>query len=140
MITLKPELEITDFFRLHPKLISIYGELAATALRRHGVIPTITSMLRPKTTDSGVHEGGRALDCSRHQYTRSGKIARSIPEDKIQALVSYINIMFPRSDGKDTCIYHDTGSGDHFHIQTGFDKLFETYELENKRLVSSRGA
>jgi len=63
--------------------------------------------------DSGVHEAHRAFDV-RDEF--DGK--RLFTDDQVKSLVDHINTLYPRNDGKPTCIHHSFNCGPfHFHIQ-----------------------
>lgn len=133
----KPGLKEYDFFRLDPMLIAIYGDFVAFCMRKFGVRPSITSMLRRNTTDNGVHATGRAIDLSHHEYDPiNGKRLETIPIEHCQKIADAFNIKYPRTDGKLTVLWH-FGSAWHWHIQTAFNKSFEKQEYENKIYVSS---
>ena len=75
---------------------------------------TITSIIRPKKADSGIHEAGRAID-----FTVS-----NITGEDIEWFVNHVNRVFPYDVSRQnikTLIYHETGNYDdpglHFHLQ-----------------------
>ena len=140
MLTYAKNIYRSDMDLTHPLLGVIVFDFAFFCLRRYGFVPTITSIIRPQSKDSGVHAAGRAIDFSRHRYSDKGKVTGSIPESDIPKILSYFNIKYPRGDQLDTIKYHDVGLGPHFHIQVAFDNAFRTWETENIRLAESRRA
>mgnify|MGYP001559470541 FL=1 len=75
-------------------------------------------MFRPKTDDSGVHETGRALDISIHQYDPTGsRVVSTMSSYEIKDLVSWLNAKYKRNDPFLTAKAHDAGSGLHIHLQ-----------------------
>lgn len=80
---------------------------------------------------SGVHEDGRAFDV-RNEYDE-GKYLYT--DEEMKKMVSYMNQIYPRNDGKTTCIHHSFQGGPwHLHVQLA--SLTKTYEplptVENK--------
>lgn len=139
-----PGLKKDDFFLLHPSLIEVTAYFLDYVLGKYQVRPTITSMIRPKKSDSGVHETGRALDLSRHEHdfdikkVNAYKIVRSIPEEECNRIVRMMNSIYVRDDDLTTIMWHDAGFGWHFHIQVPFEPVFQEQELKNINLAKSR--
>lgn len=103
------------FGAIHPKLSMIFFDCAHT-LWRHGIKDVvITSGIREKTTDSGVHALGRGLDFS----------GGGIDQETRLFLMEYINTKYPYDPTRPnfkTIVWHEgTGyAGDrayHFHLQ-----------------------
>lgn len=140
VITVKDDVDPEDLLRLHPRLILIAADFIDYAYRRYGILLTISSILRPKTTDSGVHERGRGIDFSRHQYLDNGLILASIPEKDCNDICVSINHKYPRDDGHETIKWHDSGSGFHFHLQVPYDPKWNANEIENQRISRARAA
>ena len=141
MISFKYGIKRKDFYLLHPGVLAIYGFIANISLNRCGLIPSITSTIRLKTTDSGIHEVGCALDCSRMQYEENGTaVLGNIPTDIINEMVQKANEAFPRHDKYKSVIYHDVGYGPHFHIQVPFIKAWESHAVEIRKLLIERSS
>jgi len=130
-----------DFFKLHPRVIEIYGFIVFYCNIHYEITPSITSMLRPKADDSGVHETGRALDFSEFEYNSGGiDIVKTMTKKAIKDLLSIVNDLFPREDGKETLIYHDVGRGKHFHLQVEYHQSWYNNERVNIALSKERRA
>lgn len=115
---------------VHPKCREIYG-LANLILHLYGFDSVITSMVRPRGTimfESGVHATGRAIDFIgqvRANEPNSKRLRLQTMAGKICALV---NMIYTRNDSKLTLIYHNAGSGWHFHCQIPWDKNYNDYQ------------
>lgn len=99
---------------LHPETRKIAVLLSQT-LEAVNYGARITSMIRPKDTipgESGVHSTGRAIDIV--PIVAGGEVYRF---SVYELITEYFNRLFPRIDGHETVIWHDKGSGYHFHIQ-----------------------
>lgn len=104
---------------IHPKLKAIYARIQDLAKARQNLVE-ITSMIRPHTTDSGVHATGRALDCvPRRQSNRYCEF------DLCRSIVEAVNKEFPRKDKFSTALWHDVGLGFHIHLQVPQDPLWK---------------
>lgn len=121
MIRINPDLRESDFFKLAPQLLIIVADVASYCLVRYNYYITITSMLRKKTSDSGVHETGRAIDIS----------VKELDAEEIADIVNYINLNYERTDNKPTALFHNVGQGDHIHIGVQYSKSFEGQERAN---------
>jgi hypothetical protein len=78
---------------------------------------TITSIWRPKTTDSGVHEANRGVDIRTMYFTES-EIAQ------ILEFLSQVEYGLSSSGQPlKTAIYHDVGQGKHLHLQCSNSNL-----------------
>ena len=121
MIRLNPDLRESDWWKLHPKLLTIVCNVADYCLVRYNYYITISSMLRKKTDDNGVHQTGRAIDIS----------SKELDADEIADIVNFVNLNYPRDDKKPTAIYHDVGQGAHFHFQVQYQRSFEGQERSN---------
>jgi len=74
--------------------------------------------------DSGVHEAHRAFDV-RDEFEG----ARLFTDAQVKILVDHMNALYPRNDGKPTCIHHSFNGGPfHFHIQLAL--LTTAYEVK----------
>lgn len=98
--------------KVHPELKNVLRAFQSISLDFEKV-PVITSIFRE---DSGVHKAGRAIDI-RDQH--GGSFVYT--EEERLALVNYINAVYTRSDNKKTCLWHDAGTGFHFHLQVRTD-------------------
>jgi len=103
------------FSDLAPKVCFVFYDLYML-LKLHGVPDIIiTSLIRPKENDSGVHALGRAIDVS----------VTNIPKELHPLIVEYINAKYPYDKSRpemNTLIIHtgvgyDGDIGSHIHIQ-----------------------
>ena len=84
-------------------LLQAVCRTADILLHRIGRHAIATSFIR----DDGVHATGRAIDMSSEGMTLT----------KGRQIEAAINREYPREDEYGTCLYHDSGSGIHFHLQ-----------------------
>jgi len=94
-------------YKIRPRLWTIFDKLETYCID-NCTHAKITSTWRKKTTDSGIHELGRAIDV--------------VPVDPLrfhicERIRDLINWQFPYNDDFDTCLWHNAGSGYHWHIQ-----------------------
>lgn len=128
-----------DIFLLHPQLLQIYFEVCNYCMKNYSMIPSITSMIRPKRNDSGVHATGRAMDISRCQYDDNGiAVLGTLPQVAIDEVVALINTEFPRSDDYKTIKYHSEGIGYHFHLQIAFTHHWARHEQTIRNILATR--
>lgn len=116
MISLKEGTPTWDMFgKIDSKLMLVFAE-AYDWLRNEGVSSiTVTSIIRPQTTDSGVHAAGRGIDVS----------IQGIPRSLLLPLQEYINNTFPYDHERplmQTCVLHVGGGyakdqAEHLHFQ-----------------------
>lgn len=102
------------FGDISPRLGIIFYELARKAKDWGLKELIITSIIRPKTNDSGVHALGRGIDIS----------TQNMNQDLIDALVNFINLRYTYDIARPqikTAIYHSTDAagdaGFHIHLQ-----------------------
>ena len=67
----------------------------------------VTSIQRPKTTDSGVHADWRGVDIR----------TRDIPNSMVDEAAQKINRTFVYGGGFNAALVHDVGYGIHLHLQ-----------------------
>lgn len=85
---------------------------------KFGKEPLITRVSDPVESESGVHLDLRAVDIRDVSKDLMGTKKPVYTDEERLALLNYINALWPRSDGKKTCVYHDAGDGLlHFHLQ-----------------------
>jgi hypothetical protein len=118
MISIKKEstADWSHFGQIFPKLGLIFFDICLWLEKRGYEKVVITSIIRPKIHDSGIHETGRAMD-----------IRLTFPCDIANELVEYINNKYPYEGGRyKTAVRHtvDTynDAGDHIHIQCGWTR------------------
>lgn len=81
----------------------------------------VTRVLEPVEGESGVHLDYRAVDF-RDEFEGGSLYS----EDQVKHLVEFMNKLYPRNDGKVTCLHHSFAGGPHhFHIQLA--TLTKTY-------------
>ena len=79
-----------------------------------GIEPTMTRVSDPVEGESGVHLDKRAFDC-RDEFAPNQFLFTPSQRDEI---TKKMNELYPRNDGKKTCIHHSfRGAPHHFHIQ-----------------------
>lgn len=112
-IRIKAGIDEKQLMYIHPELHTMMGILSQI-LERRGFKLEITSMVRKKTTDSGIHETGRAVDCVARKWTSP---KNALPEGEGHKITAFMIYLFHRKSGYKSCIYHDAGTGFHFHLQ-----------------------
>lgn len=104
----KEEIFKDQWWNTPPKLRMIACDMEWYVLKNFKIELEITSIFRPKTTDSGIHSCFRAIDFSSHGFS---------PE-QIEEVYNYVNDKYPYGKGElKTLIHHDVGQGPHFHLQ-----------------------
>lgn len=116
MLVLKPGTATWDMLgRIEARLLLILADTARW-LELEGVrVLTITSLIRPKENDSGVHALGRGVDLSVH----------GIPSSLLLPLQEYLNTKYqydPMRPNMQTCVLHigngyGTDKAEHIHLQ-----------------------
>ena len=97
--------------RLHEKLVAVVYAVASRMMEEYNCVMVITSMLREG--DDGVHGYWRAVDIRVHNFR----------EGEADELTSWINKVFRYNAGtKPTALHHDSGKGDHIHLQVTHSK------------------
>lgn len=82
-----------------------------------GLEPVCTRVFDPVEGESGVHRDRRAFDC-RDEHAG----ARLTTDAQAKKIVDRMNAIYPRSDGKPTCLHHSFSGGPlHFHVQIPAD-------------------
>lgn len=117
---IKKGVDEREWDHLHPKVHQV-AETLCYLLDRMGFDPEITSMIRPHAGDSGVHATGRAVDIV-PRVRGTGKSPGIVSTMEMQKIAAAINIIYKRNDQKLTCIYHNSGTGMHFHLQVAATK------------------
>lgn len=96
-----------------PTLLHHVVEDFARLSEEMGITPVITRVTDPVAGESGVHLDGRAVDV---RDEHAGVFTYS--SSQRESLVNQINKLYPRIDGKVTCLHHSApGSTAHFHFQ-----------------------
>jgi hypothetical protein len=112
---------------LHPKIYKIFYFLNSCC-EEFGCDLVITSMIRPANTikgESNVHATGRSIDCvAQAKKPMVGPNPFRI-YDFSKKLSELANIIYKRADGKESVMFHDAGSGNHFHIQVPYDVKYK---------------
>ena len=101
------------FGQIDPGLGQLFYKFVE-ALKMNGAEEVIiTSIIRPKENDSGVHEAGRGID-----------MASIYPKDVTEKICNYINQMYPYDISRPnmkSIIHHKTNvyndNNWHFHLQ-----------------------
>lgn len=111
------------WFYLHPKVREIF-EFCEIMFDKMGLDCLITSMVRPKLDDSGIHATGRALDFA--VRLRPGGRRNLFVADYIK-FANLVSLVFLRKSSLPSMLYHNSGLGWHYHIQT--DKTSDFQDL-----------
>lgn len=108
----QPDCSEEMFEYIHPE---IHHMVVIVALIAHftGHILEVTSMVRPHTPDQKIHHTGRALDAVFRPVNAKFKFYTDFA-GKIAAIICGT---FRRPTTRPSCIYHNAGSGWHFHFQ-----------------------
>jgi hypothetical protein len=78
-----------------------------------GLEAVITRVTDPVAGESGVHPAGRAFDVRNESRER-----RRYTDHQVTRIVHRMNELYPRGDGKPSCIHHSFQGGPwHFHLQ-----------------------
>ena len=102
-----------QFWTLHPKLQCIVMAVSWHCKDLYKIETTATSFLRVDN-ETSVH----------FFKIRRGADLRSFDfsDSQITEIVDWVNKTFPYGDNiHNTCLYHDTGAGFHFHLQVKED-------------------
>lgn len=100
-----------QFWQLNPKLRMILCNLDFMCIKWFKKEIILTSLIRPKTTDSGIHKAKRGADARTIGY---------FDRQEIETIVEYINLQYPYDPKRPkmkSAIFHDVGLGEHIHIQ-----------------------
>lgn len=86
-----------------------------------GLTAVVTRVWDPVPGDSGVHEAHRAVDFRDETTGADGKPVYLYTADQVNYITAYLNNLYPRDDGKPTCLHHSFEGGEfHFHLQIPF--------------------
>lgn len=95
-------------------LLTSFCELA----QGYGIDPVITRVWDPVPGDSGVHEAHRGVDIRDQLVNPDGTSENIFTPEATEFIVSRLNALYPRDDGKLVCIHHSFCEGPfHFHLQ-----------------------
>jgi len=108
---------------LHPRIREMM-DMLAFLIDAHGFDVDVTSAIRPIIIEgeSGVHATGRAIDVV-PRMRKGGK--RVWTEDMKKLAGMMCRLYRTAKKEKPACIYHDAGSGKHFHLQTPWTRTFK---------------
>lgn len=123
----RPKIDPDQWQYLHPAVRFIFYFLRQNC-EAFGCDLVITSMIRPVGSipgESGVHATGRALDCVPSPKKDIGGPNTYRVYDFSKKLADLANVVFKRADNKLSVIFHNTGSGNHFHIQVPYDYAYQ---------------
>lgn len=97
-----------EFWMLHPRLRKILCDLDDFCINEFCIEITITSLIR-KDNAKSVHCYGRGSDVRSWDFSK----------EQIDAILEYINRLYPYGDGvHKTIMYHQVGDDSfHFHLQ-----------------------
>ena len=121
-----PEIEI-EYLNTSLFLQEMADKLDAISKATCGQEIIITRIKEHVCGDSGVHEANRAFDF-RDEYDGG----RLYTDDNVKKLCDYMNMLYPRNDGKPTMIHHSFNGGPlHFHCQLAlYTTVYEPRESE----------
>lgn len=111
----KTELQKTQYYsgNLDSRVIIIAEWLDNYCINRFNLDIMITSVWRD--WGSGVHQDWRAVDVGNNAWnTKENESIRDAVNDK-----------FPRKGIYKTCVLHNVGLGNHFHLQVGWGGTLE---------------
>lgn len=120
LMTLKSEVNLDDLRYAHPRLLIILGYFGLFA--KNSQLPyCITSLFTDKVEGrkSQTHAQGRAGDASVQGWTYV-QIQRCI--DFMNEHCGHLGAYSARDGIQRVIVYHNAGSGNHFHMQTYPDK------------------
>lgn len=123
IIHFKATVDPKDWDRLHPDVRYVFETLAFIH-ERMGFDLEITSMIRPHTNDTGIHEKGRAIDCMWRETPQS---RFKMTPDRIALITKFINSIFARPSNFPALLYHDVGMGIHYHLQVDAKNLYTPF-------------
>lgn len=101
------------FGEISPKLGIIFYEFVLLAKRRGVINLVVTSIIRHKENDTGIHAIGRGIDIS----------LNGIPKNTAIEICDEINALYPYGNNKQSALMH-TGNGykgdiaEHIHLQS----------------------
>lgn len=105
-------------YKKSPALLRLIAEDFERLSMMFGIMPTITRITDKVSGESGVHPANRAIDI---RDEHGGKSVYT--ESQKDALVTFINALYPRTDGKHTLLHHAfNGGAYHFHMQIPFEQ------------------
>lgn len=109
--------DMSMFCKINPRLGFIFFDIVKECNKKN-IFVVITSMIRPKTTDSGIHSEGRAIDF----------ILNDNSKENIAWLLHYVNNIYSYGPNNkfQTLIWHSAGGpgafgSPHFHLQVNFE-------------------
>lgn len=109
----EPRLE-KQLLECPPRLSEVAKVFAWIFREETGAEAVVTRVFDPVAGESGVHLAKRAVDF-RDETSAGLDLATDAQSAKI---VARMNLLFPRSDKKPTCLHHTAGGGPrHFHVQ-----------------------
>lgn len=118
-LTFKDGVNIKDLKDMHHWVHSIFAELIHYCMIRDKEV-VVTSLMTDQVEGrvSSSHVTGRAIDISGQDFS----------EAEAKTLESYLNMKFKdigaisAKDGKvRACLWHNSGYGDHFHLQCRYE-------------------
>lgn len=127
LVYFKEEPLFRQYLNLHvinPLLYRFVNEFINVSHTIHNIDPVITSLYRPRSNDSGVHELWRACDFRSKHYSVVSCVD----------ILNYFNLRYKydfERPGISLIILHGEGENEHFHLQVhentkiivGFDDL-----------------
>lgn len=124
-VTFSPNIDPHQMRYIHPKLYRPLKMILDIATH-FDCEAVITSIIRPKNSISGesnVHATGRAIDL----VLKFQK--RFLDQEKFFKKIAYLVCKaYPRADRKPTCLFHNSGTGWHFHIQWPMTKDYKDFD------------
>lgn len=120
IIKFKGDVNPDDWNRIHPDVKHVF-ETLAFLFDRIGYDLEITSMIRPHILDTGIHAKGRAIDCVPRK-TENSRVF--VDPAMCQKICVFLGLLYRRPSTFPIAIYHDAGTGFHFHLQVDEKNLY----------------
>ncbi len=95
-----------------PILLQLIASDFEKISKEFGIDPVVTRVIEKIPGDSGVHGQLRAVDFRNFHMKKYLYTVR-----QALAISAFINGKYQRLDGFKVCKHHNSGSGDHYHIQ-----------------------
>ena len=115
LITFKPEVRREDMFEVNPVALLIFSALCVYA--KQNCLPVLITSIKTDTVNDRVsasHKENRAIDVSARGWTR---FQCKFIEDKLNKMFVKEGAVSAISGKPVACVYHNTNSGLHFHLQ-----------------------
>lgn len=126
----KEERQLNEFLAITPQMNKILIDLAVFMFLRFKYIVTITCLLRSQQEQDDIYLSHRdplirkkyreKPWLSVHQFGRGADVRFDFPLGWLKEIIEYLNKKYPYDPNrpeKKTAMVHNSGSGEHIHIQ-----------------------